>query len=73
MKLYTAAETEEVLSNLDAAMAAYTASIDRGLILASWGRQLADTIDNGSSLMSGSEENPLRTSRETRICSFRVT
>lgn len=47
MKLYTAAETEEVLAHLDTAMEAYSASISRGLELAAQMRQLADTIDGG--------------------------
>lgn len=41
------ADTTAVLAELDAAMAAYSASIDRGLALAAEMRQLADTIDGG--------------------------
>ena len=43
----TDTETTALLAELDAAMAAYSASIDRGLALAVEMRQLADTIDGG--------------------------
>lgn len=43
----TPADTAALLVEIDAAMAAYSASIDRGLALAAEGRQLADTIDAG--------------------------
>jgi hypothetical protein len=36
-----------LLAEIDAAMADYSASIDRGLALAAEMRQLADTIDGG--------------------------
>ena len=40
-------DTAALLAEIDAAMAAYTASIDRGLALAAEMSQLADTIDGG--------------------------
>ena len=40
-------DTTALLAELDAAMAAYSASIERGLALAAEMRQLADTIDGG--------------------------
>jgi hypothetical protein len=43
------ANTDALLLQIDAAMAAYSASIDRGLALASEMRQLADTVDGGMS------------------------
>jgi hypothetical protein len=42
-----AADTDALLSEIDAAMAAYSASIDRGLALAGEMRQLADAVDSG--------------------------
>lgn len=39
--------TQALLAEIDAAMAAYGASIDRGLALAGEMRQLADAIDGG--------------------------
>jgi hypothetical protein len=41
------ADTDALLLQIDAAMAAYSASIDRGLALASEVRQLADAFDSG--------------------------
>ena len=41
------ADTTAVLAELDAAMAAYSASIDRGLALAAEMSGLADAIDSG--------------------------
>ena len=43
------ANTDALLLEIDAAMAAYSASIDRGLALASKMRQLADAVDSGMS------------------------
>jgi len=43
------ANTDALLLQIDAAMAAYSASIDRGLALASEMLQLADTVDGGMS------------------------
>jgi hypothetical protein len=40
-------DTDALLLQIDAAMAAYSASIDRGLALASKMRQLADAVDGG--------------------------
>jgi len=40
-------DTTALLAELDAAMAAYSASIERGLALAAEMHQLADTIDAG--------------------------
>jgi hypothetical protein len=42
-----ATNTETLLLESDAAMAAYSASIDQGLALASEMRQLADAVDGG--------------------------
>ena len=42
-----AADTAALFAEIDAAAAAYRASIDRGLALAAETRQLADTIDGG--------------------------
>ncbi len=42
-----ATDTATLLSEIDVAMAAYSASIDRGLALASEMRQLADAVDSG--------------------------
>jgi hypothetical protein len=39
--------TDALLAEIDQAMAAYSASIDRGLALAAEMRQLADGIDGG--------------------------
>jgi hypothetical protein len=39
--------TQALLAEIDAAMAAYSASIDRGLALAGEMRQLADAVDGG--------------------------
>ncbi len=39
--------TALLLAEIDAAMAAYSASIDKGLALAAEMRQLADSIDGG--------------------------
>jgi hypothetical protein len=41
------ADTDALLLQIDAAMAAYSASISQGLALASEMRQLADTVDGG--------------------------
>ena len=41
----TATDTTALLAEIDAAAAAYSASIDRGLALAAEMRQLADTVD----------------------------
>jgi len=41
------ANTDALLLQIDAAMAAYSASIDRGLALAGEMRQLADAVDGG--------------------------
>jgi hypothetical protein len=41
------ADTTALLAELDAAMAAYSASIDRGLALAAKMRGLADAVDAG--------------------------
>jgi hypothetical protein len=43
------ADTDALLLQIDAAMAAYSASIDRGLALASEMQQLADAVDSGMS------------------------
>jgi len=43
----TNTDTAALLAEIDAAVAAYTASIDRGLALAAEMRQLADTVDAG--------------------------
>ena len=43
----TTATTAVLLAEIDAAVAAYGASIERGLALAAEMRQLADTIDGG--------------------------
>jgi hypothetical protein len=40
-------DTDALLAEIDAAVEAYSASIDRGLALAAEMRQLADTIDGG--------------------------
>jgi uncharacterized membrane protein YqiK len=40
-------ETAALLAEIDAAMADYSASIERGLALATEMRQLADTINTG--------------------------
>jgi len=40
-------ETAALLAEIDAAAAAYSASIDRGLALAAEMRQVADTVDAG--------------------------
>ena len=42
-------EIATLFAEIDAAAAAYSASIDRGLELAAEARQLADTIDGGMS------------------------
>jgi hypothetical protein len=42
-----ATDTATLLSEIDAGMAAYSASIDRGLALASEMRQMADAVDGG--------------------------
>lgn len=47
MEHATPTETAALLAEIDTAMAAYSASIDRGLVLAAEGRQLAATIDAG--------------------------
>jgi hypothetical protein len=47
MEHATPTDTAALLAQIDAAAAAYTASIDRGLELAAEMRQLADTIDGG--------------------------
>jgi len=47
MEHNTATDTAALLAEIDTAMAAYTASIDRGLALAAEMRQMADTIDGG--------------------------
>jgi len=41
------ADTAALLLEIDAAISAYSASIDRGLALASEMRQLADAVDGG--------------------------
>ena len=41
------ADTAALLVEIDAAISAYSASIDRGLALASEMRQLADAVDGG--------------------------
>jgi hypothetical protein len=41
------ADTDALLLQIDAGMAAYSASINRGLALASEMRQLADAVDGG--------------------------
>jgi hypothetical protein len=41
------ADTAALLLEIDAAITAYSASIDRGLSLASEMRQLADAVDGG--------------------------
>jgi hypothetical protein len=41
------ADTDALLPQIDAGMAAYSASINRGLALASEMRQLADAVDGG--------------------------
>ena len=41
------ANTDALLLEIDAAMAAYSASINRGLELAGEMRQLADAVDSG--------------------------
>jgi hypothetical protein len=43
----TDTETAALLAEIDAAMSAYNASIERGLALATEMRQLADTVDAG--------------------------
>ena len=43
----TTTDTAAVLAEIDAALEAYGASIERGLALAAEMRQLADTIDAG--------------------------
>jgi len=43
----TDTDTAALLAEIDAAMEAYSASIDRGLALAAEMRQLADTVDAG--------------------------
>ena len=43
----TATDTATLLSEIDAAMAAYSASINRGLALAGEMRRMADTVDGG--------------------------
>jgi hypothetical protein len=40
-------DTAALLAEIDAAMASYSASIDRGLALAAEMQQLADTVDAG--------------------------
>ena len=40
-------DTEALFAEIDAALAAYGASIDRGLALAAEMHQLADTVDAG--------------------------
>jgi hypothetical protein len=48
MKRHTTdVNTAALLAEIDQAMAAYSASIDRGLALAAEMRQLADAIDGG--------------------------
>jgi hypothetical protein len=47
MEHATPTDTAALLAAIDAAAAAYTASIDRGLELAAEMRRLADTIDAG--------------------------
>jgi hypothetical protein len=47
MEHNTATDTAALLAEIDTAMAAYTASIDRGLALAAEMYQMADTIDGG--------------------------
>jgi hypothetical protein len=43
----TPTDTAALLAEIDAAAAAYSASIERGLALAAEMRQLADTVDAG--------------------------
>lgn len=43
----TTTDTAALMAEIDAAMAAYSASIERGLALAAEMRQLADTVDAG--------------------------
>jgi hypothetical protein len=43
----TDTDTAALLAEIDAAAAAYSASIERGLALAAEMRQLADTVDAG--------------------------
>ena len=43
----TDADTQALLAEIDAALVAYGASIDRGLALAAEMHQLADTVDAG--------------------------
>jgi len=43
----TSPDTDALLLEIDAAMAAYSASINRGLALAGEMRQLADAVDGG--------------------------
>ena len=43
------ADTAALLLEIDAAITAYSASIDRGLALAGEMRQLADAVDSGMS------------------------
>lgn len=43
----TDTDTAALLAEIDAAVAAYSASIERGLALAAEMRQLADAIDGG--------------------------
>jgi len=49
MEHTTDTDTAALLAEIDAAAAAYSASINRGLALAGEMRQLADTIDGGMS------------------------
>jgi hypothetical protein len=44
---HTITDTDALLAEIDAAVEAYSASIDRGLALAAEMRQLADTIEGG--------------------------
>jgi hypothetical protein len=44
---HTTTDTDALLAEIDAAVAAYSASIERGLALAAEMRQLADTVDAG--------------------------
>jgi hypothetical protein len=44
---HTTTDTAALLAEIDAAVAAYSASIERGLALAAEMRQLADTVDAG--------------------------
>jgi hypothetical protein len=47
MEHATPHDTAALLAEIDAAAAAYAASIDRGLALAAEMRRLADTVDGG--------------------------